>query len=330
METINIIDLIEKNPITNFTAQSNNKLIDKIKKTFNQDDQKIFIANFYSYLNHDQEKDFIIDLDDIWSWLGFSQKSNCKRLLEKNFILNKDYKIIVDHNNIQKKEGRGGHNKEKIVLTPLTFKKICLKADTKKANDIYDYYIKLQDIIFETIMELNDEFSNELKKFNKEYSDITTKNEKYNHDLMLEIFGCPNKGPLIYICRVKSYEDNSYLIKIIDCQQGIEKIKTNKFDEYVILNCFPVFKNKDFKDFLYTHPEILPCKIGNDKVSKKDNNVFLIGKSLSFNRLIQIIDQNKQKYSYVGSPEEKEYLEKVELIKKLKTENEYLKFINNI
>ena len=39
--------------------------------------------------------DFVVDLDNIWEWLGFNQKYAAKRLLEKYFILDNDYKILL-------------------------------------------------------------------------------------------------------------------------------------------------------------------------------------------------------------------------------------------
>ena len=54
-------------------------------------EQQMFVSSFYCYLNCNPSE-FIINLDDIWKWLGFTQKANAKRLLEKHFIINKDYK----------------------------------------------------------------------------------------------------------------------------------------------------------------------------------------------------------------------------------------------
>lgn len=45
------------------------------------------------------------------------------------------------------------HNKETMMLTINTFKKFCLKAGTKKADEIYDYYIKLEELLLETMNE---------------------------------------------------------------------------------------------------------------------------------------------------------------------------------
>ena len=51
----------------------------------------MFLTSFYGYLNYNSKTDFVIDLDKIWRWLGFSQKVNVKTLLEKQFTENIDY-----------------------------------------------------------------------------------------------------------------------------------------------------------------------------------------------------------------------------------------------
>ena len=86
-----------------------------------------------------------INLDNIWEWLGFSQKVNAKRVLEKNFIIEKDYKLLLSQQGKQN-NFQGGHNKEIFLLNIETFKKFCLKACTKKADEIHDYFIKLEHI----------------------------------------------------------------------------------------------------------------------------------------------------------------------------------------
>ena len=49
----------------------------------------------------------------------------------------------------------GGQNKETILLTINTCKKFCLKAGTKKADEIHDYYIKLEELLQETLAQKN-------------------------------------------------------------------------------------------------------------------------------------------------------------------------------
>ena len=92
MSKIDIVELIETNPLTKLSSSYNNKLLIKIKDNFTENQQQLLITSFYCWLNYHPINDFIIDLDNIWKWLGFSQKDNAKRLLEKNFILEKDYK----------------------------------------------------------------------------------------------------------------------------------------------------------------------------------------------------------------------------------------------
>ena len=84
MSELNIVDLIENNPITRLTNTYQNKLLTKIKDSFNDTEQQLFISSFYCYLNYNKT-DFIIDLDNIWQWLGFSTKQKTKELLEKEF-----------------------------------------------------------------------------------------------------------------------------------------------------------------------------------------------------------------------------------------------------
>ena len=146
MSELNIVDLIENNPITRLTNTYQNKLLTKIKGNFNDTEQQLFISSFYCYLNYNK-CDFIIDLDNIWKWLGFSQKIRAKELLEKNFKLDIDYKCLLSLDGKQTNTGRGGHNKEKIMLNIKTFKLLCLKAGTKKAGQIHEYYLKLEETL---------------------------------------------------------------------------------------------------------------------------------------------------------------------------------------
>ena len=178
MADLNIIDLIEKNPITNLSNTYNNKFLIKIKDNFTEIQQKIFISSFYCYLNHNQENEYIIDLDNFWEWLDFSQKIRAKNLLEKYFKQDIDYKILYSEKN--KTKGRGGHNKEKIMLNIKTFKSFCLKADTKKANEIHEYFIKLEEILQEIIQEESNELKLQLEQLKQ-----TNETDK-EHQIQLE------------------------------------------------------------------------------------------------------------------------------------------------
>ena len=132
--SVDIVSLIETNPITKFSGDYQSKLVEKVKKTFTNYEQQLFLSSFYCYLKYDSKNDFVIDLDNVWKWLGFSQKIKAKQMLEKNFTTNKDYKFLLYHEVKQDGQTHGGHNKEIFMLNIETFKRFCLKAGTKKAK----------------------------------------------------------------------------------------------------------------------------------------------------------------------------------------------------
>jgi hypothetical protein len=51
-----------------------NRFIQKIKENFTEPQQRLFVSSFYTYLNYNSKTDFIIDMIDVWKWLGFSRK----------------------------------------------------------------------------------------------------------------------------------------------------------------------------------------------------------------------------------------------------------------
>ena len=66
MNDLNIVELIERNPITRLSDAYNNKLLVKIQENFSGFEQQLFVSSFYCYLNYDKNNDFIVDLDNVW------------------------------------------------------------------------------------------------------------------------------------------------------------------------------------------------------------------------------------------------------------------------
>ena len=248
MESINIVELIEKNPITKLSKDYNVKLLAKIKEQFTDFEQQLFLSSFYCYLNCDTKNDFVIDLDKIWKWLGFSQKVNAKTLLEKQFIIEKDYikSLLLQQN--QTIKTKGGQNREIFMLNIETFKKFCLKAGTKKADEIHDYYMKLEDIIHNILQEE----CNELKLLLEEKTNsIDKEKEDLKEKTLLEQF--PNNTQCIYIGLIdnktlgkpnsKMYQET--VIKFGQSNNLNERVKNHKktYENFRLYNAFKV-KNK--------------------------------------------------------------------------------------
>ena len=137
--SIDIVDLIENNPISKININCKSKLIEKIQSKFTSYEQQLFLSSFYCYLKYDKINDYVIDLDNVWKWLGFNKKYNATRLLENHFIVGKDYKIlllfteeqdfitnddddeIVPHPKKESKLSHGGHNKETVMMNRFYF-----------------------------------------------------------------------------------------------------------------------------------------------------------------------------------------------------------------
>ena len=301
--SVDIVNLIENNPITKFSGDYQSKLVEKVKNNFNNYEQQMFLSSFYCYLKYDSKNDYVIDIDNVWKWLDFSQKDAAKRVIEKNFLINKDYKIFAPQVGGAKKDTRGGHNKEVIMLNVETFKKFCLKAGTKKADEIHDYFIKLENIMFEITKEEGDELKQQvltLENKNKKMEEkIIKQKELDNEKFLLKEY--TNIGCMIYIIKVKMNDDGTHIVKIGHSTKGIKERYNEcklKHTNILLLNCFEVDKSYQFEQFLHTHQNIRPNNVTNLIGHEKDKELFLIGTTLTYQTLIKIIDDNINNYKY--------------------------------
>jgi hypothetical protein len=238
--SVDIVNLIESNPITKLNGNYQSKLIQKVKNTFTEYEQQIFLASFYCYLNYDRKNDFVIDLDNVWKWLGFGLKVNAKRVLEKNFIINKDYILLPCQVAKQTNYLKGGHNKEIFMLNINTFKKFCLKAETKKADEIHEYYIKLEETFQEVIEEESNELKTQLEQKNVEIKNIETDKEKIREKTLLEHF--MNNVQCVYYGVIENVSDkNEKLVKFGNSNHLKNRVITHK-DTYINFRLINAFK----------------------------------------------------------------------------------------
>ena len=341
--SVDIVNLIESNPITKLNGNYQSKLVEKVKNIFSNYEQQIFLSSFYCYLNYNSKIDFVIDLDNVWKWLGFSNKAHSKLALEKNFIINKDYKSLLTKISEQKKtnfppqvggaktDSRGGHNKEIIMLNVDTFKKFCLKAGTKKADEIHEYYIKMEEILHETLQEESNELKLQLEQAKVEIIQIEDKKKKeYEVQLAKEKILEREKvllkefetiGAIFYIIKVKTFENGQYIVKVGESRIGIVnryKEHKYKYDECLLLDCFLVNKSKDFETFIKENEFIRPNKVTDLLGHETEQELFLIGKNLSYKTLLNLVNNNT-KYFNDNNNE----------VKKLELELEILKLKEN-
>jgi|LakMenE18May11ns_1017448.scaffolds.fasta_scaffold9903892_1 hypothetical protein len=301
--SVDIVNLIDNNPITKFSGDYQSKLVEKVKNNFTNYEQQLFLSSFYCYLKYDSKNDFVIDLDNIWQWLGFSQKVNAKMLLEKQFTIEKDYKKSLLLQQKQTNQTKGGHNKEIFMLNVETFKRFCLKAGTKKADEVHDYFIKLENIMFEITKEEGDELKQQvltLENKNKSMEEkIIKQKELDNEKFLLKEY--TNIGCMIYIIKVKMNDDGTYIVKIGHSTKGIKDRYNEcklKHTNILLLNCFEVDKSYQFETFLHTHQNIQPNNVTNLQGHESEKELFLIGNTLTYQTLLKIIDDNINNYKY--------------------------------
>ena len=286
--SVDIVNLIESNPITKFSGDYQSKLVEKVKNNFSNYEQQLFLSSFYCYLKYNPKNDFVIDLDNVWGWLGFGQKVNAKRVLEKNFKINIDYKLSLCQPAKQTNQTKGGQNKEIFMLNINTFKRFCLKAETKKADEVHEYFIKLENIMFEITKEESNELKLQLEQKTNELTQIEDKkNKEYEQKLAKEKILEREKillkefetiGSIFYIIKVKTFENGQYIVKVGESRIGIinrYKEHKYKYDECLLLDCFLVNRSKDFETFIKDNEKISPSNIKDLPGHENETELFL-------------------------------------------------------
>jgi predicted nuclease with TOPRIM domain len=284
MQQLNIVDLIEKNPIAKLSNVYNSKLLTKIKNNFSGFEQQLFVGSFYCYLNYDKNIDFIVDLDNVWEWLGFNQKVKAVLLIEKLFKIDVDYKFVSDNSKSSLEEDditveenknnkspsknttktykkNGGQNIKKIFLTVKCFKSLCLKAQTKKASEIHDYYLKLEELLQEIVEEETDELRKQLEQKDNIILEIkqTSKKEKQKAVEQAIIVQFPVNTECIYFGTIdNTNEANEKLVKFGHTNDLATRILDHrkKYDNFNLVNAFRVQNKVEIENLIKTSPKI--------------------------------------------------------------------------
>lgn len=268
--TLNIVELIEKNPITKLSQTYNNILLEKIQENFSTFEQQLFVSSFYCYLNYDKNTDFVVDLDDVWRWLEFSQKFNAIRILEANFKLDVDYKNITastsdndeEHSTHQDKQKKhGGHNKQTIKLTIRCFKLLCLKAQTKKAGEIHEYYMKMEDSLHQILdsetSELRAQLEQSTAQLNQATITLTEEKKRAIEKTLISQF--PVNTECIYFGTVDNTNaDNEKLIKFGHTNNLAARVADHhkKYTNFILAGAFRVCNKVEIENHIKAHPKI--------------------------------------------------------------------------
>ena len=157
----------------------------------------------------------------------------------------------------------------------------------------------------------------------KEYE---TKLEKQNvierEKILLKEYG--TIGAVFYVIKVKTYENKQYVIKVGESRRGITdryKEHKSKYEECLLLDCFTVNKSKDFETFIKDHDLIRPNKVKNLQGHETELELFLIGKNLSYQTLINIVTNNIKYFNNNDNSKLELENEQLKLMLEMKTTN---------
>ena len=289
------------------------KLISKLEEHFTEEEQKLYVSNLFLYLNYHPVDDFVVNLENVWKFIGFSNKANGKRLLKQHFTENKDYKIALlrlekqVHNGCKAviRTDDGKFATETIMLNINTFKKLCLKSNTDNADKIHDYYIKLEMVYNELMKEQLEEKQKELEEKNLQLiENFNNKSRLDKHKILLDKFSFKK---CIYLSEI----DNNKIK--IGSTNDINIRKTNLKDVFGVCLFLDVFECKYYreveKNILILLREHLYKEHVNGHLSKE---VVQLSDNFNYNQLVRTIKEEIDKYDkymfwkdgYKGVPED--------------------------
>ena len=293
--SFNIVGFIESNPVAKLSSTYNNKLLTKIKENFNETQQQLFISSFYTYLNYHPTNDFVIDLDDVWKWLGFQQKYNAKRTLDKHFLVDKDYKIVLLRSDERTKGQHDGNNKDTILLNVKTFKLFCIKAGTTKANEIHEYFVKLEELLHETVHEECAELKQQLENqvlISQNQQDILKENT------LLKQF--PANVQCVYYGKTENKSKNGEPVIKFGCSNFLcDRVKRHKttYDNFYLINAFRVDNCQHIENAMKYHPVLEKMRRSITKDNTRYTELLALN-GMSYENLDTIIKDIIKKIEY--------------------------------
>jgi hypothetical protein len=305
---VDIVSMITTNPIIKLDDTYKSKLVSKIKENFTPEQQKMYLTSLYCTINYSQTKDFIINFDDVWRWVGFDRKDHAKRLLEKNFQEDVDFKIGfappkrgAKNKSQNETENRGGHNEETIMLNIRTFKKFCLKARTKQADEIHDYYVRLEEIVNETVKEEAEEMRKQIQLKDKIIKEKDQEIEQKDEDIQTvlndtekTIVKNHDNQRLVYLAYINEENDIKFG-KTYNIRHRIMKHKNENNGiggQFTLIRVFPSDKYEELERRLMKHPRINKHLI-RECENQQDGTKNLLGRMINGQRQTELIKLTK-------------------------------------
>ena len=196
-----------------------------------------------------------------------------------------------------------GREQNIIFLTEKGLYKVLFKSRKPIAEKFQNWVC---EIITEIRLNGKYELEKQLEQAKNEIVQIEETNKKEldekvlreREKILLREYG--HIGSLFYIVKVKSNSDGTYIVKIGESRRGIQdryNEHKSKYEETLLLDCFLVDKSKDFEKFILSHENIKFNKVNDLKNHENENELFLIGKNLTYKMLLHIVNTNIKSFN---------------------------------
>lgn len=157
-----------------------------------------------------------------------------------------------------------GQNKQTIKLTIRCFKLLCMKAQTKKAGEIHDYYLRLEEIILMTVDEQTNQLRAQLEQKNEviitlNQTTITLTQEKKRAIEKTLISQFPVNTECIYFGTIDNTNaDNEKLIKFGHTNNLATRVADHhkKYTNFILAAAFRVHNKVEIENHIKSHPKI--------------------------------------------------------------------------
>lgn len=193
------------------------------------------------------------------------------------------------------------------MLNVKTFKSMCLKADTKKADEIHEYYLKMETIIQDVISEETNELKKQLTIQTKQLENVEKDKDLLKEKTLIEQF--PLNTQCIYIGKVdnktlgipghKMFQET--VIKFGQTNDLQQRVGSHKktYDNFILYAAFKVKNKIEIENHIKKHPILkkrLRSITASDNISHRellalDDGDFTLEKVESF--IKDIIKQNE-------------------------------------
>lgn len=170
-----------------------------------------FIDEFLSMYNPDTiQTDFAINLDSVAKWLSCT-KGGLVGTLTNSYTQNIDYTISKARKNLK----YGGNHYQLIMITPDCFKRLCMRSNSKRAEEVRTYFIQLESLL----VKYKSFIIEGMRKEQKEYEKALRPRSKEDH------------AGYIYVLKASPKNDMYKIGQTQDLYKRLATYKTGSLEE---------------------------------------------------------------------------------------------------